>query len=214
METPFLAIHGRGLLPGLLALDLLSRDLDQPLLLLSPDQTICGEHLEPVVADRLSAAARQLINPFVVAEWPGYYVVRGGQHDLHEEPVLLLDPVQVWLELQALLPSAALVAQCGPVTQSDQRIWWTGGSALLGRLIDLAPLLGAGDTSEIVGLDAVQSLTLPVLADYDAACAQWSAHQYLPLGDQRLVIRKLARADNLIGQHSTFEALLNGLISP
>ena len=60
-------------------------------------------------------------------------------------------------------------------------------------------------------MDVARWLKLPVLADFDAACQQWSARQYLPLGDERLVIRKLPRAEHLIGQQSTFEMLLNGL---
>ena len=64
-----------------------------------------------------------------------------------------------------------------------------------------------------LGIDAARGLTLPVLADYDVACEQWSAQQYLPLGDERLVVRKLPRAEHLIGQQSTFETLLNALTS-
>ena len=63
----------------------------------------------------------------------------------------------------------------------------------------------------MVGIDAARRLNLPVLADFDAACEQWSARQYLPLSDERLVVLKLPHAWHLIGQQSTFEMLLNGL---
>lgn len=211
MDEPVIAIHGRGLLPGLLAMQLRAQTPHLPLLVLSPDRTLCGEQLEPVIASKLSAAALHLVDPFAVSRWSGYYVVRGGSHELHEDTVLLLDPVLVWLELQAQLPPPALVARCGPINQQGSRITWTGGSAALDRLIDLAPLLGPGEVSQIVGADAVRGLALPVLADYDMACARWSAHQYLPLGDERLVIRKLPQAADLIAQQSSFEALLNAL---
>ena len=213
MDTAVVAIHGHGLLPGLLAIKLLNQDHTLPVLLLSRDLTIGGEHLEPVVASRLSAAAQALVDPFVVSSWPGYYLVRDGVHELQEDAVLLLDPVQVWLELQTRLVPAALVAPCGKISLVDNLLSWAGGNTAIDRLIDLEPLLGPCSESEIVGIAEAHSLTLPVLADYDCADGQWSAHQYLPLGDERLVVRKLPRADHLIGQHSNFETLLNALIA-
>ena len=190
---------------------LLRLDPRRPILLLAADQTPGGAHLEPVVASRLSPLARALIEPFVVSSWPAYYLIEAGNADLQEDEVLLLDPLQVWLELQAQLPPAALVAPCGRVELSGTRLSWQGGSARIERLIDLDPLIGRGGESEIVGVDAARRLSLPVLADYDPADGEWSARQYLPLGDERLVVRKLPRADHLIAQQSTFETLLNGL---
>ena len=206
-----LAIHGHGLLPGLLAVHLLHLDPHRPILLLAADQTPGGAHLEPVVASRLSPVARSLVEPFVVSTWPAYYLIEAGKTDLQEDEVLLLDPLQVWLELQGQLEPAALVAPCGRIELSGSRLSWDGGAAEIDRLIDLGPLIGCSGESEIVGFDAARRLTLPVLADYDAACGEWSARQYLPLGDERLVVRKLPRATHLIGQQSTFETLLNGL---
>jgi hypothetical protein len=211
MVEKTLAIHGHGLLPGLLAVHLLNQDPGCPILLLCADQALGGAHLEPVVASRLSPVARDLIEPFVVSSWPAYYLIRAGTPDLQEDEVLLLDPMQVWLELQGRLDASVLVAPCGRVELDGELLSWDGGSAKIGRMIDLDPLIGRGSESEIVGVDAARRLTLPVLADYDAACDEWSARQYLPLGDERLVVRKLPRAEHLIGQQSTFEMLLNGL---
>lgn len=206
-----LAIHGHGLLPGLLAVHLLQVRPDQPILLLSADQAVGGAHLEAVVASRLSPVARRLVEPFVVSSWPAYYLIQAGNTDLQEDEVLLLDPLQVWLDLQTRLDPAALVAPCGQVALDGTKLRWKGGMAEIDRLIDLDPLIGRSGESEIVGVDAARQLSLPVLADYDAACGEWSARQYLPLGDERLVVRKLPRATHLIGQQSTFETLLNGL---
>lgn len=206
-----LAIHGHGLLPGLLAVHLLNQQPGRRLLLLSADAALGGAHLEPVVASRLSAEARALADPFVVSSWPAYYLIRSGTPDLQEDEVLLLDPLQVWLELQGRLGPDALIAPCGTVTYADGVVRWDGGAVAVDGLIDLDPLLGRGSESEIVGIDAARALSLPVLADYDAADDAWAARQYLPLGDERLVVRKLPHADHLIGQQSTFETLLNGL---
>ena len=206
-----LAICGHGLLPGLLAIHLLNRDPQQPILLLSGDQALGGTHLEPVVASRLSPVVLTLTQAFVVSKWPAYYLIRDGTPNLQEDEVLLLDPMQVWLELLERIGPAMLVAPCGTVTLADSILSWTNGSMQVDRMVDLDLLFGGSGESEIVGIDAVRGLTLPVLADYDAACERWAARQYLPLGDERLVMRKLPYAEHLIGQHSTFEMLLNGL---
>lgn len=211
MRVHQLAIHGYGMLPGLLALHMLARAPHTDLVLLTSDPVIGGDQLEPVVADRLSAPSRALAEPFVVARWDNYLITRGGQSELHEAEVLLLDPVQVWLELQSLLDPAALISGCGPLTREDQQCSWPGGGVQTQQLIDLEPLLGPRCESEIVGLEALRWLAQPVLADFDAADKQWSAHQYLPLGDERAVIRKLPRQTDLLGAHRTFETLLNGL---
>ena len=211
MRSHQLAIHGHGMLPALLALHLLARTPQTDLVLLTSDQAIGGDQLEPVIAGRLSAAARALAEPFVVARWADYLITQNGESVLHGDEVLLLDPVQVWFELQDLLEPAALIADCGPLREDNGVLTWQGGQARIEQLIDLAPLLGPPCESEIVGLEALRWLAQPVLADYDAADAQWSAYQYLPLGDERAVIRKLPRQTDLLRAHSTFETLLNGL---
>lgn len=211
MRSHQLAIHGHGMLPALLALHLLSRMPQTDLLLLTSDKVIGGDQLEPVIAARLSAASLDLIEPFVVVRWADYLIKRDGQSDRHSEEVLLLDPVQVWLELQGLLDPAALITDCGVLAELNGAVSWQCGNAQIGQLIDLAPLLSPPGQSEIVGLEAMRWLGHPVLADYDAADAQWSACQYLPLGDERAVIRKLPHQTDLLSAHSTFETLLNGL---
>ena len=209
-STP-LAIHGYGLIPALLAVHLLNQDPARSLLLLTRDREFGGLHLEAVVANKLSPVAAKLIDPFVVSIWPGYYVVSGGVPQLHHDQVLLLDPVQVWLELQLRLPQSALISQCGPIEYDGAVLQWTGGSAAIDRMIDLEPLLGPECSSSSVGLEAVRQLKLPILADYDEGCKVWAARQFLPLGDERMVMRNLPHAGQQGGLRVSFEALLNGL---
>ncbi|MBX9644498.1 MAG: hypothetical protein K2W91_10415 [Novosphingobium sp.] len=208
-----LAIHGSGLLPGLLACHLLHHDPQRRVLLLSSDRVVCGEHLEPVVASRLSPASTALVDPFVVASWPAYLETRGGETERFEEEVLLLDPQQVHLELLELLGEDCQVPDCGQVASDRAVVTWQGGNAEADRLVDLSPLQGPPGESEIVGMAMVRHLDLPVLADFDASGPWWEACQYLPLGDERLVIRRLPRRDGLLATQTTFESLLNGLTS-
>lgn len=206
------AIHGRGLLPGLLALHLLDRQPGLAVLLLCGDDTICGEQLEPVVVDRLGDAARLLVEPFCVARWPGYFIARDGKIDRHESEVWLLDPLQVWLELEGRAATCQAVARCGEVKQADGKVHWAGGETQVSQLIDLSALTASPSESEIIGIEAGRQLGLPILADYDTASDGWEANQLLPLGDERVVVRKLPRRQGLLAAHSGFESLLNALV--
>jgi len=205
------AIHGHGLLPGLLAVHLLRQDPHCRILLLCRDSVVCGDHLEPVLPNRLSAASADLIDAFVVASWPAYLETRGGATQRFDDELLLLDPQQVHLELLDHLAPSDLIAGCGDAESHGGTVSWDGGCATVERLIDLDPLLGAAGESEIVGMAMFRHLDLPVLADYDASGPWWEACQYLPLGDERLVIRRLPRRAGLVASQTTFESLLNGL---
>lgn len=185
-----LAIHGHGLLPGLLAVHLLGRDPGISVLLLSADKTIGGNVPEPVVAASLSPAALDLVAPFVVMRWPGYFIRQAGGARHHEDEVLLLDPVQLWLELQGLLPPECLALSHGALELDGERLEWPGDSCSVARLVDLEPMTRRDQASEIVGLDAARALPLPVLADFDTGDDRWNVFQHLPLGDERVLVRK------------------------
>jgi hypothetical protein len=185
-----LAIHGHGLLPGLLAVHLLGRYPGLSVLLLSTDKTIGGDVLEPVVASSLSRAAHDLVEPFVVMKWPGYFIRQAGGAQHHDDAVLLLDPVQLWLELQSLLPPDCLALSHGSLEHEGEHLAWPGDSCSVTRLVDLESMTRREQSCEIVGLDAARALPLPVLADFDTDDDHWNVFQHLPLGDERVLVRK------------------------
>lgn len=209
-----LAIHGSGLLPGLIALHLLSQHPEQAVLLLCDDRNVCGEMLEPVVRSSLSNQALQLVEPFAVSRWPAYLVSDGGDPDRHDDEVLLLDPIQLFLELSALLPPDHIVALQGPLECKGQNLSWPGGSAEALELVDLTSMTRRDQAADILGLDAARSLPLPVLADFDTGHEPWTAFQHIPLGDERVFVRKRRFRGNayaeLIGG---FGKLLSDLIA-
>ena len=185
-----IAIHGHGMLPGLVALHLNSRAPQQALLLLSADRAIGGDMLEPVVRSSLSPDALDLVEPFAVARWPGFMVSDGGEPHHHEDEVLLLDPVQLWLELSTALPLHDMVTLDGPLRRQGNDLSWPGGSARVTELVDLASATRREQSADILGLDAARGLNLPVLADFDTAGEPWDAFQHIPLGDERVYVRK------------------------
>lgn len=185
-----IAIHGHGLLPGLLAVHLLGRDPGLSVLLLSADKTIGGDVLQPVVTSSLSPAALDLVEPFVVMQWPGYFVRQAGGAQRRDEEVLLLDPVQLWLELQGLLSPDCLALSHGALELDGEHLSWPGDSCSVARLVDLEPMTRRDEATEIVGLNAARALPLPVLADFDTDDDHWNVFQHLPLGDDRVLVRK------------------------
>lgn len=185
-----LAIYGHGMIPGLVALHLLDRNPGQTLLLLGADHQIGGNALEPVVRSSLSNQAYQLVEPFAVAQWPGYLVSDRGDPDYHDEEVLLLDPVQLALELSTVLNRQDMTKTDGPLAVNGKRLSWAGGQAQALELVDLAGLTRQDQECEILGLDAARSLSLPVLADFDTGHEPWNAFQHIPLGDERVFVRK------------------------
>lgn len=212
--APFdIAIHGRGLLPGLLAVHLLAGPGQLRVLLLAADRTVCGEQLEPVLPGKLDPLARAMVEPFCVKRWPGYFIAQGGAIDQVDEEVWLLDPVQVWLDLGEYDAACEMHADCSEVRAVGGTVEWNAGTAQAERFVDLSPLTGPAPEAEIIGMEAVRRLTLPILADYDTAAEGWEANQLLPLGDERVMARKLPLRDHLIAAHSTLETILNALLA-
>lgn len=197
-----IVIHGWGMLPALLALHLLAKEPGSYVLLLCGDSTVGGDQMEPVVADRLCPAARELATSCCVAQWEGYYIVRDGDAALHTEPVWLLDPVQLWLNITEQAARCTARTGCSTVGADDQA----------GRYIDLAALTLPQAESKIRGNELVRQLGLPILADFDSAPPGWHAHQMLPLGDERVMVRRLPLRTSLVAATTSFESLLNALV--
>lgn len=213
MRRVDLAIHGYGILPGLLAIKLLDRKPGQSLLLLSGDKTVCGESLEAVVAASLSDAAMTLVAPFVVQHWPGYFVTIGGDTSSRDGDVLLLDPVQVWLELQSLIDPANLIPEVSKLTQTGNALVWSNGTSEAIQLLDLASVTQREQNEEIIGLEIARSLPWPVLVDLDTGNEPWDAFQHIPLGDDRVYVRKRnCRGDPEAYLTTGFGHLLSDLI--
>lgn len=190
MQRYDIAIRGSGMLPGLLAVHLLQRDSGQSLLLLSNDAEIAGTWLEPVIASSLSPAAREVVDPYVVNSWPGYLVTGNGRTREVPEQVLLLDPVQLWLDLQNLIAPEALITGVDRISYKSGRLCWEDNGAMVDHLVDLDRITRHDEAGEIIGLEAARSLPLPVLVDLDTGAEPWDAFQHIPLGDERIYVRK------------------------
>lgn len=209
-----LALHGHGLIPGLLCLDLLRVGTPESILLLVADAAVGGDALEPVTVSSLSKPALDLVADFAVAHWPGYFVIRNGQTHEHADPVLLLDPVQLRLELGARLGERDQAVGVTGLVHSGSALAWPSGSAEAADLVDLCALTRSEHHAEIVGDDMARSLPLPVLADFDTGDEPWDAFQHVPLGDERVYVRKRrCRGNAEFELTSGFGKLLSDLVA-
>lgn len=209
-----LAVHGHGLIPGLLCLDLLRVGTPESILLLVAEEAVGGHTLEPVTISSLSRPALDLVADFAVAHWPCYFVIRDGQTHEHADPVLLLDPVQLRLELDARLAAQDQAVGVRGLTQRGSALTWPGGSAEAADLVDLCALTRMEQHAEIVGHDMARSLPLPVLADFDTGDEPWDAFQHVPLGDERVYVRKRrCRGDAEFELTGGFGKLLSDLVA-
>ena len=125
-----------------------------------------------------------------MAEWPGYFVTSNGSTHHRDGKVLLLDPVQLWLELQGLLAADDMPTGCTAVTQSGTRLNWNNTSVEVANYADLSGLTRHQEFREILGVDQARSLSLPILADLDTDDEHWNVFQHIPLGDERVFVRK------------------------
>jgi hypothetical protein len=160
----------------------------------------------------LSATALALVEPFIVKRWPGYLITNDGVTVSRDDEVLLLDPVQVWLELQGLLGSEHMISRIQQFSQDGHQLNWNGGSAEFGDLLDLRGITRREQSEEIIGLESVRSLPWPVLADFDTGDEPWDAFQHIPLGDDRVYVRKCkCRGDPEVELTTGFGRLLSDL---
>jgi hypothetical protein len=78
----------------------------------------------------------------------------------------------------------------------------------------LASVTRREQSEEIIGLESVRSLPWPVLVDLDTGDEPWDAFQHIPLGDDRVYIRKRnCRGDPEAELTTGFGQLLSDLIA-
>ncbi|WP_067732989.1 hypothetical protein [Novosphingobium naphthalenivorans] len=218
MKTYEFAILGFGVFPCIVALALRAIDPDLRILLLTGDSEVGGGGLDLMLPERLNAAARAVLEPMIVREWPAYYAQGSGEAVLTHEPVVLVDPVQVSLEVEAQFPGDAIVTSCGTVSKLGRFATFRGGQAEVSQLIDLTRWMGVPAETKIVGADGLWALDLPVIAEAESPGEESGAYFAIPLGDERMAIRrwKVSEGDSSLRPAvatSDIYAIMNGLSS-
>lgn len=204
------AVAGHGLVPGLVALALTARAPQLRVALITEDREPGGSQLDLVLPDLLPLAFRELIDPLVVGHWPDFLLNLPGGSERIDQPISLLDPVQLWLQLGERLDPAAMIAGCAGFGHDDGMLVWEGGQFACASVIDLRHLTAPARQSEIVGAAALDLLGVPVLADLAAAGELYDYLQYIPLGDGRVVINRFERTDGIAVRRAKFGAAVIG----
>lgn len=200
------AVAGPGLVPGLVALALTARAPNLRVAILTEDAEIGGNQLDLVLPDLLSPAFAALIEPLVVGQWSDCLLNLPGGSERIDQPVYLLDPVQLWLQLAERLDPAALIPRCAGFGHDDGVLVWKGGQFPCASVIDLRHQVAPARVSEIVGAAALDQLGRPVLADLAAAGGLYDYLQYIPLGDGRVVINRFERTNEIAVRRAKFGA--------
>lgn len=173
-----LAIGDHGMAPLLLARVLAKVSPALRLAVFTRDAEPGGDGLELVLPDRLSPVVRALMVPIAVRKWDRYVVRRGGMAMTHDEPVWLLDPLQLQLELElldhppAFFAGRDLAERRGPPPAQEVIILPAGPTSL--------------HSTRIIGAAGLEGLSEPVLADFDVVAGEAMFLQYIPLGDERV----------------------------
>lgn len=180
------------MLPGLVALILLARTARSRILLMTPDAAVGGSEPELLLPARLPPHARRIIEPLVVREWDGFHVCYRKRRVHRREPVVLADPVQLWMDLLDVLEPAGMVTGAMDIGYAGNAVRCHSMTANASHIIDLRPWTSSFQRSDIVEPTFTDRLLFPVLADFDMAGPGWNAMQYAPIGDGRILLRKMA----------------------
>lgn len=194
-ERVDLAIFGRGIAPCLAGRAIAETCPNIRLAILTEDPVIGGAQLDLVLPDLLSSEMRTLLEPAVTSEWPEYRLVWEDRDRRIAGRCWLIDPVQVWFELEELIGARAMIAWVrNPLREADG-ISWNGGSLACSEFIDLTDANPPPACGEILSDPGFAGLDVPVLADFFAAHEGCDFLQYVPLGGGRVLINRIGIGD-------------------
>ncbi len=198
-------VAGSGVAPGLVALALLEREPALRVALVTPDAEIGGDELDLILPLRLPERFHNMLGPLIVAGWDRALVNLAEGSAVLDEPVELVDPVQLWLQLVERIDPAAMITGCDGYEHADNSLRWSSGAMHCAKLIDLSGRRTAERSSEFVGASALAALDCPVLADLAAAGDHYDCLQYVPLGDARVAINRFAATPRFAARSGTFQ---------
>lgn len=207
-----LIIAGDGFAGALLGLLASRLRPDLTLKLLSADAEPAGRQPELVFTGRLPPPVRTALDPAIVREWDACTISRNGRSEDHREPVALIDPAQVALELDDLISAGGVATGCRNIVCGDGTAQWLGGSATASAVFTIPSRALRKDTMGQASWLA--DLQEPVVADFDAGGEQWSFLQYIPLGGGMTLISRIAATDATVRPHELPPSVtaLTGLI--
>jgi hypothetical protein len=198
-------VAGPGVAPGLVALALTEREPTLRVALITADAAVGGNDLDLILPQRLPVRFHQLLEPLIVAEWDRCLINLVQSSAALAEPVQLVDPVQLWLQLVERIDPAAMITGCAGFEHSDDILRWDKGEVGCAKLIDLGGRRTPERLGEFVGAGDLSALDCPVLVDLAAAGEHYDHLQYVPLGDGRVVINRFVATPQFTRHRSGFD---------
>lgn len=197
-------VAGPGVAPGLVALALTEREPSLRVALITADAAVGGNDLDLILPGRLPDRFHQMLEPLIVAEWARCLINLAASSEVLTEPVELVDPVQLWLQLVERVDPAAMITSCASFEHGEGLLRWDAGELACAKLIDLGGRRPPERLGEFVGAGALAALDCPVLADLAAAGEHYDHLQYVPLGDGRVAINRFVATPDFARRRADF----------
>lgn len=197
-------VAGPGVAPGLVALALTAREPTLQVALVTADPAVGGNDLDLVLPQRLPDRFQQLLAPLIVSEWKRCLVNLTDGSDMVAEPVQLVDPVQLWLQLAERIDPSAMITGCAEFEYGAGLLRWEAGELGCAKLIDLGGRRTPERVAEFVGAGDLSALDCPVLADL-ATGDHYDHLQYIPLGDGRVAINRFVATPDFLRNRAGFQ---------
>src|SRR3569623_254733 len=177
-------------------LSLLTRDPRLRPIIITSDRSVGGDCQELLLLRRLPAAITSLCECASVRSWDRCLLVRDGEQQLVEEPIALLQPAQLWIELEERTSGAPAVTSSGKVIIEGNRLCWPGKRIEAAVICDVRDLEPPRRTSALIDAGVLGPLRYPVLADLDGARRADAYLQYVPLSTGLTLVKRKEASRN------------------
>ncbi|TRD11286.1 hypothetical protein FGU71_05105 [Erythrobacter insulae] len=199
-----IAVLGGGLYASLTALALAHCRPDHRIYLVTDTTPLERDVISPVLRSSLNHSAQELLEPFIVSKWPGYFISRNGEPQFHEGEVLLLAKEQIQAEIAIQSPRLEVVHSSKKLEIQPNLVELPTGRALaVDHIIDLREELADPENGMAFNkvlqtdyvFDAPHGLPHPVmyLASPEAEASNEKYSQLIPFSETHLRVVTIAR---------------------
>ncbi len=208
MKTEY-ALIGGGLQNGLLALALLAKRRDASVLLVERDPALGGNHLWSFHADDVPPAARPLVEPLLVAAWPGYSVAYPTYQRRLGSPYASVSSSRLDAVVRGVFAEASAARLLTSATAKrigEHQVVLSDGRCIEAELVVDARGPGAVDLGHAVGYQKFVGLELALQDDgpaepvlMDARVPQRDGYRFvyvLPLSPRRVLVEDTYYSDH------------------
>lgn len=191
-----IAILGGELAGTLIALALKRFRPATKFILIGSDPHFGGARLEACVADEIPDYMAPLLEGAIVKSWPRCYVAYPDFSQSFEDPMMLVDPRHLHIELVEQCDRTNLMPSCSIASVEGDIVSHTHGTITASLIIDaddrlLYQCLGVRRETSNRDFNLQHDLEFPIIADIAAPTGDWDVLQIFPIDDERVAVERL-----------------------